>query len=111
MKQLSITSCSANNVSEKIEQLTMTKNDEIKKLTIELGKCKAELDFLSKNQNRAKSAKMNSFACQFDNDSCSSASSILDEKKLRQLKGKPQSRFPWTGNLCRKAESGSEKIS
>ena len=86
MKQLSITSSSANNVSEKIDQLTMTKNDEIKKLTIELGKCKAELDFLSKHQNKSKS-KMNSFACQFDNDSSSSASSILDEKKIRQLKG------------------------
>ncbi|CAG5103048.1 Oidioi.mRNA.OKI2018_I69.chr1.g589.t1.cds [Oikopleura dioica] len=85
MKQLSVTSSSANNVSEKIEQLSMTKNDEIKKLTIELGKCKAELDFLSKNQNKSKS-KMNSFACQFDNDSSSSASSILDEKKIRQLK-------------------------
>ena len=90
MKQLSVTSSSVNNASEKIEQLTMKKNDEVKQLNSELDKCKAELEFLARERSRNNaSRKMSSFACQFDTDSNdgSSASNLLADRKIQELKG------------------------
>ena len=90
MKQLSVTSSSVNNASERIEQLTMTKNDEVKKLNSELGKCKAELEFLAKERKRSNmNRNMSSFACQFDSESTdgSTASNVLADRKIRELKG------------------------
>jgi hypothetical protein len=69
----------------------MKKNDEVKQLNSELDKCKAELEFFARERSRNNASRKmtSSFACQFDtdsNDGSSSASNILADRKIQDLK-------------------------